>query len=352
MPTLIIHPTQLLSLEAFDAYLTAGFRPAGQSVYFADYLRPANDGIYGCIQIRLPLKNFVFKPKHRRMLRQHGARFRTEIALASRLPDAEMYEVNTRYAAVFPDKTRLDLEFHLCNEANGLRTLHTYCAKVYDGEKLIAFSFFDVGKTVVYTKAGIYDPAYADYSLGTYTILLELDWAVHNGFRYYHPGYYAPAYPVFHYKLRFGPADYRDWQTGEWHPLPNNDPDFPPDPYAHNLAALEELQRELMLWGVSATLLEYPSCTARFHYPGTGGGLLDAPLVLKLRLGPEGVIVFDNQTQQYVFCLTASSGLRDVKVRIQGPSGLPRSLFPLRALGVLVEGKTTEEFLTNLREEL
>lgn len=352
MSTLILHPEKPLQPEELDQFLEAGYRPSGQSIYTTDYLRTEeDDGVYGCIQLRLPLKHFSFKKRHRRLINRNAKYFRTETSPAA-LPDEAMYEVNRRYMEQHPTKSREDVEFHLVNEQTGERILNTHCLKVYLKDRLVAFSFFDVGHHTVYTKAGIYDPAFADYSLGTYTLLLELQWAAAQGYHYYHPGYFAPEYPVFNYKLNFGPAEYRDCLTGEWQPLKNADPSLPTDPYRHNEAALIKAQALLTQQGYQSSLLEYPSFTARFHYPNSGGRLLDVPFLLQLdhfRIADQPVIVvYENTTAEY-YCLKPQySGLRDMKVRPVGPEGYPRYPKPIMVGYLIAAGLTPEELLLGL----
>lgn len=352
LPTLILHPDKPLQPEELDQFLASGYRPSGQSIYTSDYLRTEEeDGVYGCIQLRLPLKSFRFKKRHRRLLSKNANYFRAEIAPAS-LPDEAMYEVNRRYMVEHPEKSRADVEFHLVSEHTGERVLNTHCLKVFLKDRLVAFSFFDVGRHTVYTKAGIYDPAFSHFSLGTYTLLLELQWAFAQQYDYYHPGYYAPEYPVFNYKLNFGPAEYRNCLTGQWECLPNNDPSLPPDPYRHNEAALLKAKAILDQRALPSTLLEYPSFTARFHYPNSGGRLLDVPFLLQLdhflHTGQSIIMVYENMTSEY-YCLSPQySGLRDLKVHPIGPGGYPRYPKPVMVGYIIAAGKTPEELLSGL----
>ena len=133
---------------------------------------------------------------------------------------------------------------------DGERVLNTQLFRVYDGKRLVAFSYFDVGRRVMYTKAGIYDPDYADHSLGLFTMLLEVELAVERDFTYYYPGYYAPTFPAFNYKLQFGPMQYRNIATGQWLPHPalplSPTDEAPEDPLTLNRRMLLEAQRALI----------------------------------------------------------------------------------------------------------
>ncbi|HHH49965.1 MAG TPA: hypothetical protein ENK52_03190, partial [Saprospiraceae bacterium] len=63
---------------------------------------------------------------------------------------------------------------------------------------------------------GIYHPDYAQYSLGFYTMLLEIKWSLANDKKYYYPGYVIPGRPRFDYKLRIGDVEYYDPKDQHW----------------------------------------------------------------------------------------------------------------------------------------
>ncbi len=326
MPTLLLNLTEHLDGEQLDKFLTAGWRPIGQQLYTCDFIRTEEDDLFGCVQLRMPLKHHTFKRKQRRLLRKNAELFRYEVLPATDIT-REMREVNRRYIERNPDKSRPDLEFHV-GYYSEKRFINTRQVNVYVKDKLVAFSYFDAGTRCLYSKAGIYDPAYKEYSLGIYTMLLELEWARRNDYHYYHPGYISLGFPVFNYKLRLGEMEYRDCRTGDWHPLPENDPGVPPDPLALHHRAMDALVSGLRSSNITARVKEYPSFTARFYYPGHGGGLVDAPLVCQLEGGiPAGrltLVSYNHQTLEYTVFNPGLSSLTDIKLQPVGPSGVTR----------------------------
>ena len=329
----MLHPPQRLSAEELDQLLHDGWRSTGQAMYYSDFLRSdEDDALHGVVQTRVSLKDFRFGRKQRRLLRKNGELFRVEIGPIDSLT-YDYYRVNDLYAEVHPEKTREDLDFHTTTNYAG-QVIPTYAVSVYLKDELIAFSFFNPGNRNVYSKAGIYDPKYVDFSLGNYTLLLEVQWAIDNGLEYYHPGYYSPTWPVFHYKLRLGKMDFKDCRDGKWKPLPNNDPDYPPNPYGVVEKALGEALPALQAAGLPFFLKEYPSFTARYFYPGHGGGLLDTPLLLQaerpLVNGVLPMIVYDFHTGEYIAFQPMRGDLRDTRVRLTGPTGIPRYPYPIR----------------------
>ncbi|MCB9293514.1 MAG: GNAT family N-acetyltransferase [Lewinellaceae bacterium] len=100
-----------------------------------------------------------------------------------------------------PRRAIRDAEDVLSN-GKGRLVLDTREVEIYDGANLAAFSFFDVGRQSMYSKQGIYDPAYQKYSLGFFTMLVEIGYALERGCEYYYPGYVVPGNQEFDYKHR------------------------------------------------------------------------------------------------------------------------------------------------------
>ncbi|MBU3677233.1 MAG: hypothetical protein FGM54_08675, partial [Chitinophagaceae bacterium] len=73
---------------------------------------------------------------------------------------------------------------------------------IYDCDKLIACSYFDLGENSVAGISSFYDPAYKMHSLGKFLIYCQLLYVQQQGFQYYYPGYFIPHYAHFDYKLR------------------------------------------------------------------------------------------------------------------------------------------------------
>jgi len=325
LPTLIHHHATRLPPAELDRYLTSGWRPAGQAVYTADYLRTDDDELYGCIQVRLPLEGFAFKKRHRKLLRRNDARFRVVYDKAT-TPDEEILALNRRYMALHPDKSREQLDIHVSGEF-GNQALDTRIVRVYDDQQLVAFSYFDAGERTAYTKAGIYDPDYAGFSLGIYTMLLEIHWLVEHNYAFYHPGYVVPEYPLFDYKLQFGAMENRQLPTGNWLQF---DPAKPENPYRICEAALQKLEDVLTIERMA--LLEYPSFTARYHHSADGVELLDAALLLRVFItlfGDQFIVVFNPHQLRYELLQVAESHLRDVNVMEVSPAGRRRATIPL-----------------------
>ncbi len=89
---------------------------------------------------------------------------------------------------------------------------------VREGGKLVAASFFDVGKTSVSSIYGIFDPEETARSLGMFTMLKEIEYARESGKRLYYHGYAYEGESFYDYKKRFSALDQFDWE-GNWVPM-------------------------------------------------------------------------------------------------------------------------------------
>ncbi|WP_020571150.1 GNAT family N-acetyltransferase [Neolewinella persica] len=349
MSTQIRHFITPLPARELDRYLKSGWRPAGQGIYTADFLRADDEEIYGCIQVRLPLEGFTFKKRHRKILNKNNQLFRVTYDLAEE-PDEELLELNRRYMAVHPDKTREDLDLHVTGEYL-VRVLDTRIVRVYDGDKLVAFSYFDLGAETAYTKAGIYDPDYARFSLGIYTMLLEIAWLSEAGIKFYHPGYVSPRYSVFDYKLQFGDMQYRQVHTGRWLPFDQSKPE---DLYTDIESALQ-LVVDQVRHLVKVKLMDYPSFTARYHYQSPGLNLLDCPLLIRIDANVSNwggyVVTYDVETHEYHLVHTRDTSLRDVNIKLFSKNGRPRIPNPLTIAKVLITTPAIPEIVEAITQQ-
>ncbi|MCC6410624.1 MAG: arginine-tRNA-protein transferase [Saprospiraceae bacterium] len=89
---------------------------------------------------------------------------------------------------------------------------------VFKGNKLLASSFFHLGQRSMAGNYCIHHPEESARSLGTYTMLLELQYAKQLGKDYYYPGFVYDLPSEFDYKLSFNALEYFDW-WGNWYPL-------------------------------------------------------------------------------------------------------------------------------------
>ena len=253
-----------VSPEELDAYLAAGWRCMGQAVYTSHFMFFGPEGgkrVYSTIPSRLPLEGFRFSRSQRRLWSKNDRAFRIEVGAPAKYDEAKQ-RVNRRYAGQFPRRAIRDAEDVLSN-GKGRLALDTREVEIYDGATLAAFSFFDVGRQSMYSKQGIYDPAYQKYSLGFFTMLVEIGYALERGLQYYYPGYVVPGNQEFDYKHRVGQLEYFELKDGAWKPFRQLREEDIPINYLRS--RLEELKGGLQALGIPCNTFDYRYFDIRFY---------------------------------------------------------------------------------------
>lgn len=273
----------------------------GQTIFTTHFLC-FGDQFYSTLWIRQNLENYTFRKSLRKILRKNDQQFRCHFGAVELTDEKELlYQL---YRQNFPGVIAPSLLESLQDggETNVYKTVEF---SVYDGDKLIALSFFDLGETSVASILGIYHPAYTNQSLGFYTMIKEMEYAMEQGFKYFYPGYIVPGYQRFDYKTRIGAVDYFNMRTGRWLPYAEIRPTDIPLEKIHQ--KLEEAKAIITESGVEAAIRYYPLFEANlFGYWRLP--FFDYPLLLECRPGPNReayyLIVFDPRTNlfQLLFC--------------------------------------------------
>jgi len=199
-----VHQPKKLKPTELDNYLSRGWFRMGQSIFTCHFLY-FDSVLYSAIWIRLNLENYKFSKSLRKILRRNNARFKT-IIRRGRI-DEEKETLYQKHKQRFEGYIANTLKESL-QEGKKHNLYDTYEVCVFDGEQLVAASFFDVGGNSVASIMGLFDPSYGKYSLGFYTMLAEIVYCMNEEKKYYYPGYVVPGYAAFDYKLRIGAVDY------------------------------------------------------------------------------------------------------------------------------------------------
>ncbi|MEO0414827.1 MAG: hypothetical protein AAF226_07730 [Verrucomicrobiota bacterium] len=208
-------PSSLSGVE-LDAYLARGWYRQGQGV-FTTYATIGERKLMAAPWIRLDTGDYQLGKNLRRLKSKNDRRLRHEIRPARY--DQERVEMFEDFREIFKGDFYNSLESALfCYQSQGRSIFDTYEVVFYRDDELIGFSYFDLGSDSVASILNIYSPEYLEYSLGMYSILLQLEWAQEKGLRYYYPGYAMPENPRFDYKLRIKGVQFLDLQDQGWKP--------------------------------------------------------------------------------------------------------------------------------------
>lgn len=292
----------ILSPESLDYYLAKGWYRMGSSVFTTSFLF-FNGTPYSAIWLRLDLKSFSFSKSQRKLLRRNKTHFAPAAAPAKIDPEREaLYK---RYADNFNGRLSPTVADSLenYNDNSVFNTLETTVREKNSGQ-LVAISYFDLGSDSAASILGFYDPDMSAFSLGYYTMLLEIEYCLQHDIRYYYPGYVAPGYGRFAYKLRLGACDYFDLTTQSW--LPYSDEAIAENGQVElQRRYLDQLREGLAAHGYTINRATYPLYEAGL-YDLWNDDYLPYPYFCGIGVNPDKdlfVVVFDPRERLYLLVL-------------------------------------------------
>lgn len=201
-----------LSPQKLDKLLAMGYFRNANIMYQSQVI--CLDGFLDdVINVRLDLHEHEFPKSVRKIARRAKSRFHYKIGKAEINEEKEvLYAQHRNRFKGFQFKSLEQLLFG----DSPIRLFDTYEVCVYDGSKLIAYSFFDVGRKSIASILGVFDNDYQNYSLGLFTMYAEICWAKSKEFNFYYPGYVLQNNGLFNYKLRLGDFQYLNWKNNTW----------------------------------------------------------------------------------------------------------------------------------------
>lgn len=197
--------------DKLDIFLAEGWFRSSFMMYKSPILC-LNNSVSSIINIRLDINHYSPKKKHRKLLRRNAKKYRVHISDVQLSQQAEnLYELSK---VKFKGFIHPNLEGYLF-AGQSSTPFKTKQIEVWHENKLVAISFFDLGNNSVASILGLYDPEYSKDSLGTYTMLLELEYSQTQGLSWYYPGYLVDNDSSFSYKLTLGDFQMMN-HIGEW----------------------------------------------------------------------------------------------------------------------------------------
>lgn len=198
------------SPEQMDLFLAEAWRHFG--THFFRYSLGMHGGeIRRVVPLRIRLSEFLPSKSQSRVLRKN-ADLRTEIRpIKLTSPVEELFDRHRlRFKQGRPDSLRDFLSSKPANTpCEGLELA------VYDRDRLLATSFFDVGNSALSGIYAVFDPDESHRSLGIFTMLKEIEFAIEGGWQFYYQGYCYSGESFYDYKKRFRGTEGFDW-NGQW----------------------------------------------------------------------------------------------------------------------------------------
>jgi arginine-tRNA-protein transferase len=209
--TLFVDPSTPMTSTLYSRLSQRGFRRSGEFLY-----RPHCQGCNACIPVRIPVNQFQWRRRHRRLLERNA-----DLTVESRPArfDRELYNLYARYISrrhgdgdMYPPSEEQFTGF-LISQWSDTRF---FCFR--SRGRLLAVAVVDRledGLSAVYT---FYDPDEPTRGLGNLAVLWELERCRREGLPYLYLGYWVDGCRKMTYKGKFRPLELlRDniWQLAD-----------------------------------------------------------------------------------------------------------------------------------------
>ena len=208
---------QLKRRADLDALMSKGYRFLGAN-FLKDTYDYETDAII--IPLRIRLKDFTFSKSQRKLLKTNKLKF----------------SVIERYAIWNAERTNLFMEHRMNRfgyvvspwdffpeDISGTPTT-CYEFDVFPKDNIsvrpLACSYVHFGKEGLSGTFCCYDMAYEKDSLGQFTMLLEIEFAIAQGYDYYYLGNVESKPSIFDYKLNFNALEAFGWIENTWISIP------------------------------------------------------------------------------------------------------------------------------------
>jgi arginine-tRNA-protein transferase len=204
--------------EEMDDLWAEGWRHFG-TLFFRYSVAFHWGGVRFSTPLRIDLDRFDPSRSQKRILsRNRDLKIVIRDSLIDETKEAMFYRHRTRFDEHIPDSI---YEFFSAEPACVPCPSREICA--YDGDRLIAASFLDIGVKATSAVYAMFEPAEHKRSLGILTMLEAIRYSRQLGCRYYYPGYAYREPSPYDYKKNFTGLEYLDWDRG-WMPYRSEEP--------------------------------------------------------------------------------------------------------------------------------
>jgi len=202
-------PARLLSLDEFDHCLARGIRRSGVFLYHTSC-----DQCTACEPSRIDVGKFIWRDSFKRVLKRGDQCLMIRAANPS-LDDQRLAVFNlhrTQRGLGDPESQYRpeDYESFLVDTCLSQSIELSF----WLNETLVGISIVDCGRTSLSAVYTYFDPSHSKLSLGTYSILKQIEFACDTGRQYAYLGMYVSDNRHLSYKARFTPQE--RWVVDQW----------------------------------------------------------------------------------------------------------------------------------------
>lgn len=214
-------PIPQLSPAVFDKYMEKGWRFLGEIMLRHNALM-YKDEFTLTVPLRIRLDGFSFSKSQAKVLRTHREYFKFQIAPIE--VTSEKNQLFLRHCNRFEFGNHYtDLSTFITPKSRFL-PVQGWEIEVYDQSDLVACSYIHLGEHSICATYCFFDPDYTQFSLGNFTMFLEIELAMRLKKQWYYVGYAHQTPSQFDYKYNFNNLESMDWVTEQWVPHPRRIP--------------------------------------------------------------------------------------------------------------------------------
>lgn len=191
-------PMSPVSPEAFDQFLEEGDRRTGRMLY-----RTQCPECNACHPLRIPVDRFEHSRSQRRVWRNNQD---LELRVGRPALTRERLRMYNRHKL----ERSLSSSGQALSPENYRAWLTDTCTdtrefQYYLGEKLVGVTIVDIGRTTASSVYHYFDPDESHRSLGTFSVLKELEWCKQQKLVWYYMGFYVSDCSHLLYKASYYP---------------------------------------------------------------------------------------------------------------------------------------------------
>jgi len=205
--TVFVDPELLIDKRLNSKMSDLGYRRSGAHLY-----RPDCDHCSACISCRVPVFDFVFSRRHRRVMKQNSC---LSVVEQTDFSSEMVFDLYRRYV----DKRHRGGEMFPASDEQFRAFIKTKAVDTrfflfYENQELLAVSVVDLlerGLSAVYT---FFEPDLPKRSLGNFVILWQINKCRELGLPYLYLGYWVKGCRKMEYKSKFRPLEiltYGNW---------------------------------------------------------------------------------------------------------------------------------------------
>ena len=190
-----ILPEQVIG-KTLDNYLAKGYYRMVQSVFTTECIHGEHGNMLDCFWLRTLVNEINPINTHKIFIKNK----KFSISIGEAKYNDEIDQLYALYLENISFNAPENVQNVLLNSEKKA-AFDTQIIEIRDHETLIAVGYFDLGENSIMGILNFYNPHYKKYSLGKLLILLKIDYAQKNKFKYYYTGYIVLGCNNFDYKL-------------------------------------------------------------------------------------------------------------------------------------------------------